>query len=419
MIKLSRVATRLARTTKLRPITFDERRFVHDGISASKANPVATQMINYAISHARSQKSDDSYGQGLLVLEQCLSTQPSPESDNSRGMVLMAMSTLLSDRGNYDEAIEKLQEVLNLSFSSIGVRVAAMEALVGLSLELGQDDTSSVLADKCLEILAKNEPELCGDGAEVVHARAKAVKGLVELVQGNMESAESFFQVPEDNKGLIGGFALSYGEFLHATQKFSLAKELYQKIIQQLSENKDFSDLVSLSACNMSSEEVLLAATCALGQLEAHFGNFGEAEETLTRALTKAEEHFGSHHPKVGVILTCIALMFQRKAIQEHSSSLVIQEGLYRRALELLKAPPLEAEGAEAKVARSDIIALARGGYAEALCVQQNRKDQGEKMKSWAEATWRNRRLSLAEALELTEPSSKTLVIDARISRAL
>lgn len=59
------------------------------------------------------------------------------------------------------------------------------------------------------------------------------------------------------------------------------------------------------------------------------------------------------------------------------------------------------------------------GAYAEVLCVQQNRKDEGEKMKSWAQMAWRNRRLSLAEALEISEPSSKGPIIDARISRAL
>lgn len=70
----------------------------------------------------------------------------------------------------------------------------------------------------------------------------------------------------------IGSIGLSYGELLHASQNFSLAKEAYQKVIQRASENKDFSDLNALAACNMSSEEVLLAATCALGQLEAHLG---------------------------------------------------------------------------------------------------------------------------------------------------
>lgn len=59
------------------------------------------------------------------------------------------------------------------------------------------------------------------------------------------------------------------------------------------------------------------------------------------------------------------------------------------------------------------------GGYAEALCVQQNRKAEGEKMKTWAEAAWRNSRLSLAEAIEISKSSSKVLVIDARTCRAL
>ncbi len=44
---------------------------------------------------------DESYGQGLLVLEQCLSTQLSEEgqhAENSMGLVLLAMSTLFSER---------------------------------------------------------------------------------------------------------------------------------------------------------------------------------------------------------------------------------------------------------------------------------------------------------------------------------
>jgi hypothetical protein len=34
----------------------------------------------------------------------------------------------------------------------------------------------------------------------------------------------------------------------------------------------------------------------------------------------------GETHPKVGVILTSMALMYRRKAIEEKSSSLVVQE---------------------------------------------------------------------------------------------
>ncbi|KAF8397438.1 hypothetical protein HHK36_016355 [Tetracentron sinense] len=394
------------------------------GVNGPDADPVAVQMINYALGHARSQKSDESYAQGLLVLEQCLSANlrdgEDTASENSRAMVLLAMSTLLSERGNLDEAIEKLKRIQDFTHSSLGVRVAAMEGLVGLHLEMGQDDTSSVLADKCLQLFRRNSEEIgCGFDSKILEARATAVKGLVELVVGNLESAKLCFGGSQGDKGCYGNVALSYGEFLHAMGNFSLAKDLYQKVVQKMSETKDFADPLALAACNMVSEEVLLGATCALGQLEAHSGNFGDAEEILTRALTKAEERFGSHHPKVGVVLICIALMFRHKAKQERSSSLLIQEGLYRRAIDMLKVPSLETEDAEAKVDRRDIMAFARGGYAETLCVQQNRKGQGERMKSWAENAWRNRRLSLAEALEISEPYSKVPVIDTRISRVL
>ena len=70
----------------------------------------------------------------------------------------------------------------------------------------------------------------------------------------------------------LGNVDLSYGEFLHATQSFLKAKELYERVIQGISANKDFSDWNNLAACNMVTEEALLAATCALGQLEAHLG---------------------------------------------------------------------------------------------------------------------------------------------------
>ncbi|GAB4833847.1 hypothetical protein Ancab_032094 [Ancistrocladus abbreviatus] len=387
------------------------------------ANPVALQMIDYALGLARSRKSDESYAEALLVLEQCLSSQSQQGDDtaleNSKGVVLLAISTLLSQSGNTDEAIQTLLRIQDLTSSSLGIRVAAVEALVGLNLELGLDDTSSVLADNCLKLLEKEGQQIIDENqSKVFEARAKAVKGLVELVQSDMESAKTFFQGCEDD-GCIGNAALSYGEFLHAMRDFASAKEVYQRVISGSLEKKDFSDPYALAACNMSSEEVLLAATCSLGQLESHLGNFGDAEEILTKALTQAEEHFGSSHPKVGIILTCIALMYRHKAASERSSSLLIQEGLYRKAIDLLKGPAMETDGANKNVDKRDIVALARGGYAEVLSVQQNRKAEAERLKSWAEAAWRNRRLSLAEALDITGPSSKVPVIDARICRAM
>lgn len=405
----------------LRPVSTPTRLF--RATDRRNVNPVALQMINYALDVARSKKTDESYSQALLILEQCLASQSQEGQDDaiesSKGMVFLAVSTLLSERGKTDEAIQTLLRIQELSNCSLGTRVAATEALVGLNLELGLDDTSSVLVDNGLKRFEKEAQQIKdGSGSEVLNVRVKAIKGLVELVQNDLDSAKTFFQGCEE-EGCAGNAALSYGEFLHVKRDFDAAKELYQRVISGSIEKKDFNDPYNVAACNMASEEVHLAATCALGQLQSHLGNFGDAEGTLTKALKLAEEQFGSKHPKVGAVLTCIALMYRYKAISERSSSLIIQEGLYRKAMDLLKAPPLEGDGAIETVAKRDIVALARGGYAEALCVQENRKPEGERMKKWAEVAWRNRRLSLAEALDISEPSSKVPVIDTRICRAL
>lgn len=256
---------------------------------------------------------------------------------------------------------------------------------------------------------------------EGLKSRSKAIKGLTHFILGELDAAEALFgffkEGFEDSKGQIGNIALSYGEFLHATGNLSLAKDLYEKA-QCAAEREDVSDNSCLASSNMISVEVLLGASCALGQLLSHSGKFSEAEDVLTKALTMAESHFGSSHPKVGVILTCIALMYKQKAKSEASSAILIQEGLYRKALDLLKAPALDSQDSVNEFGRKDIIALARGGYGEILCVQQNRKGEGERMRKWAEAVWRNRRMSLAEALEVSQPS-KPPVVDTRICRVL
>ncbi|KAF2537677.1 hypothetical protein F2Q68_00023573 [Brassica cretica] len=333
-------------------------RAIHGEISVPNANHVAIQMVNYALSHARSQKSDESYAQGMLVLEQCLGTQPNDDqaSHDSKATVLLAMSDLLYESGNSSEAIERLKQVMSLTLSSLSIRAVAVEALVGLLIQLGQDDASLMVADEFLERGHENLQD--------VAATAKTIKGLVELVKGNTESgresllflfhitllsfmhslivgaAESLFGGLENHDICKGNVALSYGEFLHATGNFEKAKEMYQKAIQGAADTKE-----SMSSCNMNLKAVSLAATFALGQLESHVGNFGDAEETLTSALTSAEEHYGHNHPKVGVILTGVALMYRNKGKKERSSSILIQEGLFRRALELMKAPPLDSDG--------------------------------------------------------------------------
>ncbi|KAK4776539.1 hypothetical protein SAY86_005227 [Trapa natans] len=266
-------------------------RFVHGDVR--DANPVAVQMIDYALSHARSKKSEDSYSQGMLVLEQCLMAQPCDgrDAENSRGLVMLAMSTLLYEMGNFGDAMEKLRIIEDLKNSSLGVRVAAIEALVGLNLELGQDDASSVLADKCLELFSEESIE-SGSTESMIKSRALAVRGLIELVRGDLDSARVFFEGSDGEVDSAGNVALSYGQYLHCTMNFSSAKEVYQKVIQGTSENKGLAQ-THLAACNMIPDEVILGATCALGQLESHMGNFTDAEEILTKALIKTEEHFG------------------------------------------------------------------------------------------------------------------------------
>ncbi|CAH8318889.1 unnamed protein product [Eruca vesicaria subsp. sativa] len=386
-------------------------RWIHGEISVPNANHVAIQMVNYALSHARSQRSDESYAQGMLVLEQCLGNQANDDqvSQDSKAIVLLAMSDLLYESGNSSEAIERLKQVMSLTLSSLAIRVVAVEALVGLLIQSGQDDASLNVADEFLELVRESGHENLQD----VAVTAKTIKGLAELVKGSIESAESLFRGLENHAICKGNIALSYGEFLHATGSFEMAKEMYQKAIQGVSDTKE-----SMSSCNMNLKAVSLAATFALGQLESHIGSFGDAEETLTSALTSAEEHYGHNHPKVGVILTGVALMYRNKAKQERSSSIMIQEGLFRRALELMKAPPLDSEGI-INMETQEVMALARGGYAELLLIQENRKSEGEKMKAWAESAWRNKRISLSEALTLSEPLGKVAIIDARTTRVL
>ncbi|RRT52785.1 hypothetical protein GW17_00049242 [Ensete ventricosum] len=79
------------------------------GVDASSHERLALEMIRYALSHARSQKSGDSYAHALLVLEQGLSNlrgvvgaggavDGAGSSDNAMGMLMLAMSTLHYER---------------------------------------------------------------------------------------------------------------------------------------------------------------------------------------------------------------------------------------------------------------------------------------------------------------------------------
>ncbi|XP_078436026.1 tetratricopeptide repeat (TPR)-like superfamily protein [Wolffia australiana] len=386
-----------------------------------RQNEIAKEMIQYSLGLARSKKSAESYAQAVMVLDQGVSNMQAVGGEGSGdavGMLSIAMSTLLHERGEIDDAMEKLRVVRQLDLCSLGTKVAAWEGLVGLSLEAGQDDSSLTLADECMQIL-QNEREKDDPTSNILYLRGKAMRGLVDLVRGDLLSAERNFGECEDcesteGKYRCGNLALSCGEFLHVAGNFSLAKDFYNRALQ-ISEENSGTELPSLSAVNMIPEEVSLGATCAMGQLLMHSKDFHGAEDLLTKALNKAEKIFGPNHPKVGVVLTCIALMYGQKARMERSSSLLIQEGLYRRAIDYLKPPPLTSEDAvDQDLRRKDIIALARGAYAEILSIQSNRRDEGERLRKLAESQWMNRRLSLSQAL-----AAEPIVVDTRIGRIL
>ncbi|XP_028184928.1 uncharacterized protein LOC114371791 [Glycine soja] len=144
---------------------------------------------------------------------------------------------------------------------------------------------------------------------------AKALKGLIG--NGNADSAEDFFDKSLREKYCDGTAGLSYAEFLHK-----------------------------------------------IGNYQWQRSGYFSTEHHLTQALSRAEEAYGdSKHPRVGVALTSIALMYRRKAIHEHSSSLLVQEGLYRKVIDILKVPTTETESEDAAplVDRSDTAALATG----------------------------------------------------------
>ncbi|KAG0477458.1 hypothetical protein HPP92_014299 [Vanilla planifolia] len=109
------------------------------GAIESPSEKIARQMIQYALGSARSQKSEDSYAQAMMVLEQGISNfQGVDSSKDAVGMLMLAVSTLIYEREELKDAMDKLQIVRRLDHASLAIKVAACEALVGLNLESGQ-----------------------------------------------------------------------------------------------------------------------------------------------------------------------------------------------------------------------------------------------------------------------------------------
>ncbi|KAM0925380.1 hypothetical protein ACQ4PT_004243 [Festuca glaucescens] len=375
-------------------------------------------MVRYALGGAGRQSPPEEV---MRILEQGASNlQGGGEgAAEAVGTLMLAMSTLLYRSGRRQDAMEKLKATQQVA-PSAAFRVAAWEALMGLRMEAGQDVSSSMSPNDSVDLSVKDE-EIKWSDQDHLKFRVDAIKGLSALLNGEIDTAQTLFGGPKDSFAGVGNnqtenAVLTYGEYLHCTGDFPLATQMYEKVLEAASTEDTSGNL--LAAGNMAPEEVSLGATCSYGQLLSQSGKFGEAEDYLTRALQKAEEQFGSNHPKVGIVLTCVARMYKLKAKSEGSSSIMVQEGLYRKALEVLKAPAINSEDTRSQVDLRDIISLARGEYAELLLIQSNRKAEGERMKEWAQDAWKNRRLTLAQALEFSELSKPT-VVDTRIGRVI
>ncbi|CAL4908535.1 unnamed protein product [Urochloa decumbens] len=415
---MSSIRSALARVLiapKLRP----PRRFAATAAAGdTQPERVAAEMVRYALGGAVRRSSPE---EAMRILEQGASNlQGGGEgSAEAVGMLMLAMSTLLYRSGRRQDAMEKLKATQQVA-PSAAFRVAAWEALMGLHMEAGQEISYSVPPNDSVDLSIKDDSKWSDQ--DHLKFRVNAIKGLIALLNGETESAAQLFadgcrDFAGRGKHQTESAAVSYGEYLHCVGDFPMATQVYESVLEAARMEDKSGNL--LTAANMIPEEVSLGATCSYGQLLSHSGKFGEAEDYLTRALQKAEEQFGANHPKVGVVLTCVARMYKLKAKSEGSTSIMVQEGLYRRALEVLKAPAINSEGTNKHLDWRDIISLARGEYAELLLIQSNRKAEGERMKEWAEGAWRNRRLTLAQALDFSEPSKPTVVVDSRIGRVL
>ncbi|XP_020204777.1 uncharacterized protein LOC109790087 [Cajanus cajan] len=126
--KLTSRVSSSAFPTRLSPLPASSFRSFTNGLEleADMVVPDAIRMINYALRQWRTERSLGAFRLGCSVLKHCLSMEftegKDPKRENSKGMALLTLSTLLYERGEYSEAIEKLEGVQELTNSYLGVR---------------------------------------------------------------------------------------------------------------------------------------------------------------------------------------------------------------------------------------------------------------------------------------------------------
>ncbi|XP_002962915.2 uncharacterized protein LOC9662180 isoform X1 [Selaginella moellendorffii] len=367
------------------------------------AEGMAAQILDYAA--AARKKGGAGYLDAMQVLEHGVSfvKNSGPSAANALCKIQFAIADFHADQGKVSDATEVLHGVSSNESAGLEVRVSALEALVGLYLQIHEDELASAQLQTISE-LATPESD--------IGPRSQALAGLVKLSGGQFDAAAAscFEAFPPDTKQ--GAAILSRAEVAHVRGDDKEAKNFYESAAALAKNETDKS-----KGATMTSTEVHSAALAGLGQLSADLGCFDEAEKFLTEGLQVAESISGETHARVGLVLSCMADLYSRRAKAENSG-FMIAEGLYRRSLNLLKAPPLEKE-AKDKLQYLDAIAITRARYADILSSVEQRASEAERLKSWATAAWRNQR-SLSDVLKAAardNGSKLHSVIDVRLGR--
>ncbi|MCO5592217.1 hypothetical protein L7F22_046215 [Adiantum nelumboides] len=284
-----------------------------------------------------------------------------------------------------------LQSALATATLTFGVRAgAALEAMTALCLQLHQDKLAmDYVVD--FERLWEKEGALSADSENFggIKYEALALRRLAELTNPT-ESLDTEGPSLSDAENVSGAAVLALAQFYHVQGNFSAAKEFYEKAFISSKKEGESSDH-SLSSMSMVPEAVHVGAMAGLGQLLTATGNFEEAEQHLTHALNEMEKNKGEKDPQVGVILACLGNLYDQRGAAQGSSEMLITEGMYKSALDLMKAPLLD-NVREQGGRLSEIVALTRARLGAVLAPAQNRRSEVYKLKDWVESTWKNSR---------------------------
>eukprot|EP00850_Spirogloea_muscicola_P008819 SM000048S16531 [mRNA] locus=s48:218276:223505:- [translate_table: standard] len=370
---------------------------------------MADQMIEYW----RASRSKAPYVEALRILEQGLSflVQDGQAAGSATGRILMALATIHIDQGHFAEAGEALEKAAGIPRASYEVRAAALEALASLALRQHQDEAAMSHAT-CLLRLVDTADRGTGDHrlVEILRDRALTIMGFIEHIRHRLQPAEDLFKEAgawHDEVDVPTSSVLMHAEHLHALGDMTRARDLYSTALRMTS---PACSQAAVAAGPIAPEEVHMGSLAGLGQLACHLGEYDEAEAKLAEALSHAEEINGEKHPRVGVVLAALASVYDQRGRARGSGDVIMAEGLYRRALELLRAsePSAYTDRDDDFV---DVIALTRGRCANVLGWAKNRETEADRLRQAAKEGWAGEgslENALAESLGSADAASST-----------